>query len=42
MDLVGERPLRQAYFQGDTAPLRAALRRVQQRGPTALPDWIQL
>lgn len=42
VDLVGERPVRQAYLVGDVAGLRQALQRAQRFNPTALPSWVNL
>lgn len=42
VDLVGEGPVRRAYFEGDAAGLRAALAQARRQSPTTFPAWISL
>jgi hypothetical protein len=42
VDLVGETPVRRAYFDGDAAGLRRALSDAQRRAPSTFPTWISL
>ena len=40
VELVGEGPVRRAYFQGDVGGLRAALARAKRQRPSTFPAWI--
>ena len=40
--LVGEEPLRRAYFTGDVEALRTALQQARTRDPRRFPSWVDL
>ena len=42
VELVGEEPVRRAYFQGDVGALRSALTQVRRQSPSTFPAWINL